>query len=345
MELTLVATGGTIASTRGADGRISASLTAAALLGDLPLDGDPMRAPHVPHVRVIPVDVQVPGSWNLTSSKALEVVAAALEAADRGTDGIIVTHGTDVIEETAWLFELLVRPRHPDLPVVFTAAMRHADEFGGDGPRNLLDAVAVAADPASRGRGTLLCVNGELHHARHVVKTHATAVTTFVSPDHGPVGEVGEFGVRYLAATPTAPPLLPLGLATPVPVVTSHWDADSAIVDHHLERGALAVVAEGSGAGNIHGPLAEGLLRAIDAGVPVVVTSRCRHGRVTPIYGGEGGFATMRAAGALAAPALPTGKARLAVQVALAGAADAEAGPTGRTGRVRRVLDALDDLT
>lgn len=339
MDLTLLATGGTIASTRGPDGRVTAALSGGELLAGLPLDGDERRAPHLPAVRVHPVDVSVPGSWNLTSPRALEIVQAALDAADAGTDGIVVTHGTDVIEETAWLFELLVRPRHPELPVVFTAAMRHADEFAGDGPRNLLDALAVAAEPASRGRGTSVCVNGELHHARHVVKTHATAVATFASPDHGPLGEVGEFGVRYLAPSPSAPPLRPVRLATPVAMVASHWDADGAIVDHHLARGALAVVAEGSGAGNVHGPLAEGLLRAVDAGVPVVVTTRCRHGRVTPIYGGPGGGATLAAAGVVPAPGLSTGKARLAVQVALG----ADAATPAES--VRGLFDALDDTT
>jgi len=338
MDLTLLATGGTIASTRGSDGRITASLSGGELLAGLPLGGDSRTAPHVPAVRVRPVDLSVPGSWNLTSPLALEIVRAGLDAADAGTDGIVVTHGTDVLEETAWLFELLVRPRHPELPVVFTAAMRHADEFAGDGPRNLLDAVAVAAEPSSRGRGALVCVNGELHHARHVVKTHATAVSTFASPDHGPVGEVGEFGVRFLAPSPAAPPLRPVELATPVAVVLSHWDADGSVVDHHLERGARAVVVEGSGAGNVHGPLADGLHRALAAGVPVVVTTRCRHGRVTPIYGGPGGGAMLAASGAVMAPGLPTGKARLAVQVAIGGdGADPAA-------LVSEYFAALDDL-
>ncbi len=164
MAVTVIATGGTIASTRGVDGRVTATLSGAELLDSLPpIDLD-----------VEVVELPVAGSWNLSSELAADVVTEARRALDGGADGVVVTHGTDVLEETAWLAELLVRP-HADGPVVLTAAMRHASEFAGDGPRNLLDALRVAADPDARGRGALVCANGELHHARWVTKTHATA--------------------------------------------------------------------------------------------------------------------------------------------------------------------------
>ncbi len=308
MAVTLIATGGTIASTRGADGRVTATLVGSELLAGVPVDAD-----------VEVVDLRVAGSWNLTSAQAAEVVGQARRAIESGAEGVVVTHGTDVLEETAWLAELLVRPM-VDAPVVLTASMRHASEFAGDGPRNLLDALRVAADPAARGRGALVCVNGELHHARWVTKTHATALATFDSPGRGPVGEVGEASVRFLAASPAATPRSELAPAGVVPILSSQWDADADLVDWHLSRGADGLVVEASGAGNVNRNLAAGLMGALERGVPVVVASRCRRGEPTPIYGGDGGFATLHAAGARSSHGLTAGKARLALQVALGNA-------------------------
>jgi L-asparaginase len=327
-RIVMIATGGTIASTRGPDGAVTATLSGEALLEGLPL-------PDGVHVEV--VDLSVPGSWNLTTDTVLGVSRAVDRALSEGADGVVVTHGTDVLEESAWLLELLVRPRHPAAPVVLTAAMRHASEFGSDGPRNLRDAVCVAASPDAGGRGVLVCVNGELHHARHVVKTHATLLGTFESPGRGPVGEFGDTGLRFVAASPPAPPPMAMALGGPVPILTSHWDADPAVVGFHLDRGAAAFVVEATGAGNVHGPLAEALGGALDRGVPVVVASRCRRGRPEPIYGGAGGFATLHGLGALASPGLTAGKVRLAVQVALG-----DPGDDGAPAAVARYLERLD---
>lgn len=313
MAVTLIATGGTIASTRGPDGHVRATLTGEQLLAAVPGLDVPVRV----------VDLSVPGSWNLSTQLAGEVVAAARRALDDGAEGVVITHGTDVIEETAWLAELRVRPHH-EAPVVLTASMRHASEFAGDGPRNLHDALRVAASPRARGRGVTVCANGELHHARWVTKTHATAVATFASPGRGPVAEVGEQAVRFLAPSPSPVPPTTAAPGGVVPVLVSHWDAEPGLVDWHLERGATGLVVEGSGAGNVQRDLAAGLLRALDHGVPVVVASRCRGGEATPIYGGDGGFATLHAAGAVSSHGLGAGKARLALQLALANASGVE---------------------
>jgi L-asparaginase len=111
-----------------------------------------------------------------------------------------------------------------------------------------------------------------------------------------------------------------------VPLLSSHWDADPDLVDWHLARGADGLVVEASGAGNVNRALAAGLHRALEQGVPVVVASRCRRGEPTPIYGGDGGFATLHAAGARSSHGLTAGKARLALQVALGNAGRAGAG-------------------
>jgi len=313
MSITLIATGGTIASTKGTDGTVSATLTGHDLLAPLGDLG----------VQVDVVDLPVPGSWNMSTEKATTIATRARRALDDGADGVVVTHGTDVLEETAWLVELVARGSTTSGPVVFTASMRHADELGGDGPRNLADAIRVAADPAARDRGVLVCVNGELHHARWVTKTHATALCTFASPDHGPLGEVGELGVRFLATAPPPAPGVRLDdhggvvVGGPVPILTSHWDVDPDLVRWHLERGAAGLVLEGGGAGNVNQGLVDGVDAALAAGVPVVVTSRCRGGEVQPVYGGTGGFGTLAARGAIPSHGLGAGKARVALQLAL----------------------------
>ncbi len=310
MGVTVIATGGTIASTRGEDGRVTATLRGAQLLDALP----PME------LDVEVVDLPVAGSWNLTTELAASVLTEARRALEAGSDGVVITHGTDVLEETAWLAELMVRP-HRSEPVVLTASMRHASEFAGDGPRNLHDALRVAAAPAAVGRGALVCANGELHHARWVTKTHATAVATFESPGRGPVGEVGEGSVAFIASSPATPPACEQPPSGRVPILSSHWDADPELVDWYLDGRADGIVVEATGAGNVNRGLVPGLLTALARGLPVVVATRCARGAATPVYGGVGGFATLHDAGAVSAHGLGAGKARLALQMAIGNAA------------------------
>lgn len=309
MAVTVIATGGTIASTRGADGRVTATLRGADLLEGLPLG----------EVDVEVVDLPIAGSWNLSTGQAVEIVAEARRALEAGSEGVVIAHGTDVLEETAWLAELLVRP-FCDAPVVLTASMRHASEFAGDGPRNLLDALRVAADAASAGRGAMVCANGELHHARWVTKTHATALATFDSPGRGPVGEVGEHLVAFSAPSPAPPPALDGAPTGRVPILCSHWDADPDLVDWYLDGRADGFVVEATGAGNVNRGLVAGLSSALERGIPVVVATRCARGGATPIYGGVGGFGTLHGAGAVSSHGLGAGKARLALQLALGNA-------------------------
>ena len=314
MHVTLIATGGTIASTRDADGAVTATRGGAELLAALP----PVE------VDVEVVEMQVAGSWNLSSAVAEQVAVEARRALEGGAAGVVITHGTDVLEETAWLAELLVSP-HVDGPVVLTASMRHGSEFAGDGPRNLHDALRVAAAPSASGRGAMVCVNGELHHARWVTKTHATALATFDSPGHGPLGAVDELAVRFAAPSPPAPPAMRSPLSGVVPILCSHWDVDPDLVGWYLDGRADGLVVEATGAGNVNRGMADGLLHALELGVPVVVASRCAGGTVTPIYGGVGGFATLHRAGAVSSNGLGAGKARLALQVALGNAESAPA--------------------
>ena len=179
-----------------------------------------------------------------------------------------------------------------------------------------------------------MCANGELHHARWVRKSHATALSTFVSPGRGPVGEVSERGVRFFCGSPPTPPSGSDEVVGAVPIVTSHWDVDEDLIVFHLGRGARGIVVEGGGAGNVNQALVPGILDALGAGVPVLGTTRCATGEVTAIYGGNGGFASLAAIGVLPSHGLSTGKARLTLAVAL--------GRDPDPGAVRRFIDALE---
>lgn len=327
MSILLVATGGTIASTRGKDGSVTATRSGADLLALVPECSD----------EVTVLDLPVPGSWNMSGDHALRIAVTARDALRDGATGVVITHGTDVLEETAYLVELICRAETRRGPVVLTAAMRHGSEFAPDGPRNLADALAVAAAPAARGRGALVCLGGEMHHARWVVKVHATALRAFDSPGRAPVGAVDETGVRFSVESPPAPPVIDgvPDVDAEVPIVTSHWDCDEDLVPWYLERGIDGLVVEAVGAGNMNSGLVRGVNAALEAGVPVVVASRCRQGAPTPVYGGAGGFATLAARGAIPSAGLTAGKARVALQLALGAERSVEA--------VRRFFAALDD--
>ena len=307
MPLRMIATGGTIASTTGPDGRATVTLTGTDLVARLPARSLPE------HLSV--VDLPVAGSWNLGTSGAVRVAEEVGAALADGADGVVVTHGTDVLEETAWVLELLARSDGAAL--VLTGAMRHADLPDDDGPANLADALAVASDPAARGRGALVVLAGQVHHARYVVKAHASAPDAFTSPDHGPLGRVADGRVDWVTDAPVAPPAVGAAPAGPVPVVPSHWDVDGDMVDWLRTRGAVGLVVEATGVGNVNAALVPALERAVADDVPVVVATRCRGGQVAPVYGGPGGFAALADLGLVGSSGLTAGKARCSLQLLL----------------------------
>ena len=310
MPVVLIATGGTIASTLGPDGRATPTLSGRDLL-DRVL---PRRT-----VGVEVVDLPVAGSWNLGTDGAVAVAMAVRQAAADGADGVVMTHGTDVMEETAWTCELLAR--NAGIPVVLTGSMHHADDPYYDGPKNLADALVAAGDQHAAGRGVMVCMDGELHAARYVTKTHATAVDTFRSANHPSLGLVdGQADDGVVSwSSPGAPrsPLVGDVPGGPVPILMSHWDVDPELVEASRHAGAIGFVVEAGGAGNVNERLVPPLLRAIGAGIPVAVASRCRGGQVEPIYGGPGGFGSLVDHGFVPSAGLTAGKARIALQLLL----------------------------
>jgi L-asparaginase len=236
-------------------------------------------------------------------------VAALLERSD--IDGAVIVQGTDTLDETAFAWDLLPLGAKP---VVVTGAMRSASQDGYDGPDNLRNAIRVAADRRFSEQGVVLAMDGEVHGADQVVKTHTHAYGTFKSPSGGPLAYVsaGEIVLLRARRARARLPAMPMAAALPVPIVTAVLDGDEASA-RRLTEDAVGVVIEATGSGNTHPMLIELAGDLLQRQVPVVVTSRAFMGRVTPGYGFDGGSSRWWAAGVTFAGFLDARKSRLAL--------------------------------
>lgn len=234
--------------------------------------------------------------------------------AEEAVDGVVVTHGTDTIEETAYLIARSVPTRKP---IVFTGAMRNLSELGWDGPANLVDAVRVAAHPETGEYGVLLVMNGRAYSALDVSKAQTHMLDAFESPGLGPVAEVDDEAVIFRRALSVQRGLLtPDALATPVDIIGAWAGADARLLDAVLPT-ARGVVISALGRGNLPPVMAEGLARWRDAGKPVVITSRTGRGRVGQTYGYPGGGRRLGEMGALFAGSQRPVQARIDLMLAL----------------------------
>jgi len=265
--------------------------------------------------------VELPGA-HLAGADALALARAALEQTAAGR-GVVITHGTDTLEETAVLCDVLHGGREP---IVLTGAIRPASAPGADGPANLLDAVAAAGAQDSAGLGAIVCFAGELHAARTVRKRSSTSPAAFGSPLTGALGSVAEGRVRILAR-PWRPDALalPASLDARVPIVATFLGDDGSGLLTALRDGAEAIVFVAFGAGHVS-PAVLRALREAAAAVPVAITLRPECGRLLHgTYGFEGAEGDVRASGALAADALSPQAARMILLAGLGAGASREA--------------------
>ncbi len=229
-------------------------------------------------------------------------------------DGVVVTHGTDTLEESAYLTARSVRA---DKPVVFTGAMRTSSDLSWDGPANLTDAVRVAACPHARGYGVVVAFGGRIFTAADVTKVHTHLLDAFDSPGLGPVGVIdGNAVIFRRALVASQPPLTPTRPATPVDIVYAYEGADGRLLDAVRSTGPGVVVAA-FGRGNMPLAMFDAAKRWIDDGKPVVITSRAPRGRVGPTYGFPGGGRSLADAGAILAGARRPQQARIDLMLAL----------------------------
>ncbi|TYL36820.1 L-asparaginase [Natronococcus pandeyae] len=308
MDVTVCSTGGTIASTDAAGGA-TPTRTGEELLE---------AVPEIDEYATLTVEeiAQTP-SYEMDADTLERIGDRVRELDGEPTvDAVVVTHGTDTLEETAYYLDVTVQP---DTPVFLTGAQRRPDEVSPDGPSNLLTAVRAATQFRERGAGgTFVAFDEEIHAARSVTKTHTSALEAFRSVTRGPVATVDRDRVA-VHRTPRSEtrPLAATSLAATVFTIKSGSCVAGELLEAALERGADGLVLEATGLGNATAGIAEGVREAIDAGVPVVVASRCLEGRVVPIYGGEGGGERLREYGAIFAGDLPAQKARIRLALAL----------------------------
>jgi L-asparaginase len=229
-------------------------------------------------------------------------------------DGVVVTHGTDALEESVYV---VARSVSSDKPVVFTGAMRTSSDLGWDGPANLGAAVRVAASPAARGAGVLVVMADRVFAGLDVTKTHTHKLESFDSPGLGPLGVIDDGQVIFRRMLPSlASVLAPAALAEPVDIVFTFAGADSRLLDASRERG-LGVVIAAMGRGNVPPAMLDGIDRWIAEGKPVVITSRALRGRVGCTYGYVGGGRRLAERGAIFAGARRPQQARIDLMLTL----------------------------
>ena len=313
-KIVLLATGGTIASRYDAKlGRTVASQRADELVRMLPQVAD-FAEIEVHDIATIP-------SYQMDLQFAFGLARRIKEVLDRpDVAGVVVTHGTDTMEETCYLADLLL---DSDKPAVFTGAQRANDDPQSDGPFNLLNALRVAASPLTRGLGAMICFNATIHAARDVTKVHASAVETFQSYEHGALGEVDGAKVIIHRRPVLRRSFKVDRLEERVELFRLALGIDLRGLEAAIERGVAGLVIEGFGRGNGPSRLTELVRLATRKNVPVLVTSRCPVGRVQPVYGGGGGGRDLADAGGIFAGDLKGPKARLLLMVLLS---DAESG-------------------
>lgn len=241
--------------------------------------------------------------------------------------GVVLAHGTDTLEETAFLLDLTV---DTERPVVFCGAMRTVSQLGWDGPANLLTAVRTAVHEQAGGRGVLVAVGEEIHAASEVTKWHTQRLDAFRSP-LGPIGIVERGAVRFLRPPARTPRIPARRIVSEVDLHTMAVGVDDALLRASLARGAHGLVLEATGCGNVPPSILPGLRAALAARVPVVVVSRCAEGRVFPAYGYAGGGQMLHELGVILGGDLPGPKARIKLMAALGAVSEPE--------EVRRYFD------
>ncbi|MHB8907603.1 MAG: asparaginase [Syntrophales bacterium] len=235
-------------------------------------------------------------------------------------DGVVVTHGTDTLEETAYELDLLLGG---DRPVVVTGAMRTGSMVSADGPANLMNAVLTAADDAARGKGVMVVFNNEVHLARDVTKASATQLNAFRSPLFGPVGLIYGRTVQFVRPGGLRESIPVEEVSAQVELIKFTLGMSTLLLDAIRDSAADGVVIEGAGVGHVSPEVAQAIRRIVHTGKTVVLTSRCHEGLVTEDnYGFVGSEKYLRESGAIPAPGLSGPKARIKLILALSKSRD-----------------------
>lgn len=309
----MIFTGGTISMVvdAGAGGKVP-TLDGAAILA---------RAPGIEAIADLEViDLGRTPASHFSFAKLFEIGSEIRRCqADPSIDGVVVVQGTDVIEETAFLWDLIL---DGSTPVIVTGAMRAASDPNDDGPENLRNAVRCAASPDLRGAGVLVVLDGTINPADAVTKTHAAALDTFQCLDTGPMGHVIDGHVVVERARGPRRHVATDRAAEGVLLLTAHVAMDGALLDAAAALRPPGIVVEATGAGNTAAAVVEAAGRAMEQGIVVTFTTRAAAGAASAAYAFPGGGATWVRAGALLAGHLSGPKVRIALALGLGAGLD-----------------------
>ncbi|WGE80016.1 asparaginase [Actinobacillus equuli] len=306
-KLLILHTGGTISMSEGEDGKVSPS-EKNPLLAALERLNHPAQLSQESVLNVPSPHITLQ-HWLLLKTRIEKAVN------EENYDSIVITHGTDTLEETAYFLDLAL---DVNVPVAITGAMRSSNELGSDGLINLQSAILVALCPESQGKGVLVVMNDEIHNAKFVTKTHTTNVATFQTPTFGPCGLIAKNRVLYFqqlieyerfpAQTITR---------TNVQLVKSYAGMDSFLLEQLAHHGCDGVVIEALGAGNLPPSCLAGLDALLRADIPVVLVSRAFNGVTQDVYDYLGGGKQLKQQNVIFTTGLSGQKARIKLLVLL----------------------------
>lgn len=299
--------------------------------GTISMRVDPVLGGNVPSLDGAEILAQTPGLDAIAEVRSIDMgrtpashftlaqlfeIGAAIRAAqaDPDIDGVVVVQGTDVLEETAFFWDLIL---DDPKPVVVTGAMRSASEPGYEGPQNLRDAVRAAASDSFVGAGVVVCMAGSIHAADDVTKTHASNLDTFQSLNDGPLATVGGDGITMIRRRGPRRSVRSAAAAEDVRLLTAHVAMDGSIIEVLSSIGLSGLVVEATGAGNTSAALLDAARPLMDAGIPLVLATRCAAGAAGPGYAFPGGGAMWVRAGAMLPGTLSGPKARIALALGL----------------------------
>lgn len=252
---------------------------------------------------------------HVTPALMMEISKKTKELLNRADiEGVVITHGTDSLEETAYLLDLTIQS---EKPVIVTGAMRNSSELGYDGPANLAASICTALSVQSRNKGVLVVMNNQVNAASEVVKTHTLNLDTFQSLDFGPLGIVDNDEVIYYREFKKRQYIPTETIETRVQLVKACAGMDDGLIRYCVDRGSKGIVIEAMGRGNLPPQMAEGVRYAILHHIPTVLVSRCPKGRVLDTYGYPGGGRELRNLGVILGDNLSGQKARIKLMLVL----------------------------
>jgi L-asparaginase len=307
----VLSTGGTIASKQDpSKGGYEAALTGEDLVAAVPEIRKVARI-RVEQISNISSSDITPEIWMRLARRVNDLVAMP----DIG--GVVVTHGTNTLEETAYFLDLTAKGSKP---VILVGAQRPASDSDSDGPRNLLDAIRVAISPEAVNKGTLVVMNGQINPARDVTKSNTSHVETFRSLEFGQLGVVDEDGVRFYRA-PLRRQTIPIGPETVlgrVEIIMNYAGADGLLIRSLIRSGDVnGLVIAGMGLGGVTSPMYDAIQEARAKGVPVVISTRVPTGRIFSLSAMKGSSLTLKQIGCVLADNLSPQKARVLLMLAL----------------------------